>query len=63
MLGRSKTPPERGQSPLKILKRELFPQPLGPVTTVLTPFLTSNEIDLTKTSPLGDTIGTSLNLM
>lgn len=63
MLGLSRTPPDRGQSPLKILKRELFPQPLGPVTTVLRPFLTSNEIDLTKTSPLGDTIGTSLNLI
>ena len=63
MLGLSKIPPERGQSPLKILKRELFPHPLGPVTTVLTPFLTSKLIYLTKTSPVGVMRGTLVNLI
>lgn len=47
-----------GHNPLKILKRELFPQPLGPVTTVLTPLLTSKLIDLTKESPFGVIKGT-----
>jgi hypothetical protein len=63
MLGLSRTPPERGQSPLRILKRELFPHPLGPVTTVLTPFFTSKEISSAKTSPVGVIKGTFVNLI
>ena len=63
MLGLSRVPPVSGHNPLRILKSELFPHPLGPVTTVLTPFLTSKDIDLIKTSPVGVTTGTSVNLI
>lgn len=63
MCGLLKTPPVSGHNPLKILKSELLPQPLGPVMTVFIPLLTSKLIYLTKTSPFGETRGTFSNLM
>jgi hypothetical protein len=56
-------PPANGHNPLNILNNELFPQPFGPVTTVLTPLGTSKDTYFTKTSPLGDATGTLVKRM
>ena len=52
-----------GHSPPRILKSEDLPHPLGPVTIQFMPYLISKSILLTRLSPLGETIGTSLNLI
>lgn len=61
IVGFSKTPPKRGQSSPKILKRELFPHPFGPDIIKCMPGSILKLISLIKVSPLGDKIGTFSN--
>jgi len=61
--GRCTTPPYTGQRPPRIRKREDFPHPLGPMMRRCMPGLTSNVSSGTRTSPLGETMGTLSNLM
>lgn len=47
-----------GHKPLRILNKEDFPHPLGPVTMTFSPWWIYKLISRTSFSPLGVTIGT-----
>ena len=61
--GLKTVPPVAGHNSPKILKREDFPQPLGPVIIKCMPGEISKLILGINTSELGDKIGTSLNMI
>eukprot|EP01019_Chilodonella_uncinata_P003296 GABU01004158.1.p1 GENE.GABU01004158.1~~GABU01004158.1.p1 ORF type:complete len:130 (+),score=5.68 GABU01004158.1:216-605(+) len=61
--GRYTLPLNRGHNWPNILKDELFPQPFGPEMMQFTPLLIVKFMFSTRTSPLGETIGTDSNLM
>lgn len=63
MEGLWRVPPKRGQSSPKILNKELFPQPLGPVIIRCMPGSIEKDISFTRVSPLGERMGTLLKMI
>lgn len=63
MGGLDTLPPKIGHNSPRILNKELFPHPFGPVIIKFIPGQISKFIDLINVSPFGERIGTFSNII